>query len=138
MKSRLVILTNYYIYTTLIIHSSASNRSDNPDNTYRFVSGSKDDENWEELVEVTVSNSTELQGELVKLLYEYMDNELAIKWAIRFAVPEEKLPEGLVPLIKTECRSEEWVTLHITFLFRTSCIVLFQTRGYFLCRTTVW
>ena len=64
-----------------------------------------DDENWAELIEVAVVNSVELQVELVNLLSQH-DDEVAIKYALRFAIAEEMLPLHLVPLVKANCDNQ--------------------------------
>lgn len=65
-----------------------------------------DTENWIELVEVAVAGSQELQIELVKLLSDYLDDDMATKYAVRYAIPEERLPCHLTHLLKINLREK--------------------------------
>ena len=52
-----------------------------------------DQENWEELIEVAVGNTEELQIELINILsVQCLDDEAALKWALKFSIPDDKLP----------------------------------------------
>lgn len=63
---------------------------------FQFIT---EDQNWEELVAIAVTESVELQVELINMLSKYLDDDAAVKWAVRYAVPEERLPFHLVPLV---------------------------------------
>ena len=52
-----------------------------------------DQENWEELIEVAVGNTEELQIELINILSaQCADDEAALKWALKYSIPLDKLP----------------------------------------------
>lgn len=55
--------------------------------------------NWEEMVRLAVADSPALHLELVELLYKVSDAEAAATWAVRYAVPIERLPSGLAQLV---------------------------------------
>lgn len=72
-----------------------------------------EDRNWDELIEIAVGESTELQVELINLLCDYRDDDAAVKWVIRFSLPDEAIPYYLVDLVKTALSSTvpTWVTI---------------------------
>jgi hypothetical protein len=84
-----------------------------------------DNENWEELVEVAVANSLDLQVELVACIYSQLinffyvmlffvqiqqlhciDEEAASKYAEIYAIPEERLPYNFSPYVKSDSSSQ--------------------------------
>merc|ERR1712071_709237 len=56
-------------------------------------------ENWEELVHVAVTDSLDLQLELIAILCQYADDEAAVKWAVKYSIPHDLLPHYLPSLI---------------------------------------
>ena len=58
-------------------------------------------------MEVAVASSLELQVELVNLMSQCLDDEGAVKWARHFRIPEEMVPECLIPLMKSEFRNQQ-------------------------------
>ncbi|XP_046455763.1 exonuclease mut-7 homolog [Daphnia pulex] len=71
----------------------------------KYNERSIDNENWEELVEVAVANSLDLQVELIQQLH-CIDEEAASKYAEIYAIPEERLPYNFSPYVKSDSSSQ--------------------------------
>lgn len=67
----------------------------------KYIENSIDEENWKELVEIAVSDSVELQVELIQQLV-CVDDEAATRYAKLYAIPEDKLPYNFTPVVKSK------------------------------------
>ncbi|XP_069465883.1 exonuclease mut-7 homolog isoform X2 [Ambystoma mexicanum] len=66
----------------------------------RFVEKSMTQENWSDHVQSTVGQNPWLQEQLLKLLHRYSDTETVARWALRYNIPEEKLPYGVAEMFQ--------------------------------------
>ncbi|XP_064649794.1 exonuclease mut-7 homolog [Lineus longissimus] len=53
------------------------------------------DEVWEELVESSIGDNVTLQEQFVDGLVDYLDMEEAAKWAIKYKLPDDKVPDQI-------------------------------------------
>lgn len=59
---------------------------------------------WVELIQSTADGNQLVQLEFVEQLVSYYDMEEAARWAKHYALPLEKLPHQIVPLVATAKR----------------------------------
>jgi hypothetical protein len=50
---------------------------------------------WEELVESSIGDNSTLQEQFVDGLVDYLDMVEAAKWAIRYKIPDDKIPHQI-------------------------------------------
>ena len=61
------------------------------------------------MIHVSVAQSNELQVELISLLSKYSDDDTTVKWAIRYAIPHDRLPHYIVPFVQSiDKEQQKW------------------------------